>query len=177
MKLKNVSHYAIYDQKFDNWKSEVLDRWTYDDFVRDPQYKKKWISITSLAYHQPSDAVYLGIGSFSAELLWKFDRKAKTITSCGYEKVFWVPVAPGRSISYSNDLTHVYTRLFRNEGVMPTPLLTAPEYQQGIVYRPYRCPYDTVVMYGYIGPHVASDLQLQHACLALRDAMVLDPVE
>ena len=41
MKLKNVSHYAIYDQKFDNWKSEVLDRWTYDDFVRDPQYKKK----------------------------------------------------------------------------------------------------------------------------------------
>lgn len=51
MKLKNVSHYAIYDQKFDNWKSEVLDRWTYDDFVRDPQYKKKWISITSLAYH------------------------------------------------------------------------------------------------------------------------------
>ncbi len=37
MKLKNVSHYAIYDQKFDNWKSEVLDRWTYDDFVRDPQ--------------------------------------------------------------------------------------------------------------------------------------------
>lgn len=40
MKLKNVSHYAIYDQKFDNWKSEVLDRWTYDDFVRDPQYKK-----------------------------------------------------------------------------------------------------------------------------------------
>ncbi len=67
MKLKNVSHYAIYDQKFDNWKSEVLDRWTYDDFVRDPQYKKKWISITSLAYHQPSDAVYLGIGSFSAE--------------------------------------------------------------------------------------------------------------
>ena len=64
-----------------------MDRWTYDDFVRDPQYKKKWISITSLAYHQPSDAVYLGIGSFSAELLWKFDRKAKTITSCGYEKV------------------------------------------------------------------------------------------
>lgn len=47
MKLKNVSHYAIYDQKFDNWKPEVLDRWTYDDFVRDPQYKKKWISITS----------------------------------------------------------------------------------------------------------------------------------
>ena len=87
MKLKNVSHYAIYDQKFDNWKSEVLDRWTYDDFVRDPQYKKKWISITSLAYHQPSDAVYLGIGSFSAELLWKFDRKAKTITSCSNRRI------------------------------------------------------------------------------------------
>ena len=96
--------------------------------------------------------------------------------SCGYEKVFWVPVAPGRSLTYSNDLTHIYTRLFRNEAVMPTPLLTAPEYQKGIVYRPYRCPYDTVVMYGYIGPHVAASLQLEHAAHALRDAMVLDPL-
>ena len=113
MKLKNVSHYAIYDQKFDNWKSEVLDRWTYDDFVRDPQYKKKWflplcggkkvalfgtagfggdpdyfnMLLENVKKLLPSDAVYLGIGSFSAELLWKFDRKAKTITSCGYEKV------------------------------------------------------------------------------------------
>ena len=87
MKLKQVHHYCIYDEKFDNWNSEVLDRWVYDDFVNDPRYKKKWISITSLAFHAPSDTVYLGIGSFSAELLWKFDRKTKTITSCGYEKV------------------------------------------------------------------------------------------
>lgn len=87
MKLAGVSHYAIYDEKFDNWKSEVQDRWVYDDFKKDPRYSKKWISITSLAYHEPSDSVYLGIGSFSAELLWKFDRATRQITSCGYEKV------------------------------------------------------------------------------------------
>ncbi len=87
MKLNRTAHYAIYDQAFGNWKSEVQDRWVYDDFKRDPLYSKKWISITSLAYHEPSGAVYLGIGSFSAELLWKFDTATKQITSCGYEKV------------------------------------------------------------------------------------------
>lgn len=87
MKLKRVSHYAIYDAAFDNWKSEVEDRWTYDDFLKHPKYKKQWISLTSLAYHEGSDTLYVGIGSFSGELLWKFDCKKKTFASCGYENV------------------------------------------------------------------------------------------
>lgn len=82
-----VRHYKIYDQKFDNWNTEVLDNWVYDDFLAHPDYKKKWISLTSLAYHAKSDQVFVGIGSFSAELLWRFDRKTKQFTSCGYEQV------------------------------------------------------------------------------------------
>lgn len=83
----SVQHYKIYEGVFDNWNSEVLDRWVYDDFVADPDYKKKWVSLTSLAYHAKSDSVYVGIGSFSAELLWRFDRKEKKFVSCGYESV------------------------------------------------------------------------------------------
>ncbi|MFQ8832478.1 MAG: hypothetical protein ACLR7U_06150 [Ruthenibacterium lactatiformans] len=75
MKLKNVSHYAIYDQKFDNWKSEVLDRWTYDDFVRDPQYKKNGFPLRRWRITSRRTP-YLGIGSFSAGAV-EFDRKVK----------------------------------------------------------------------------------------------------
>ena len=82
-----VRHYKIYDGVFSNWNSEVLDNWVYDDFIADPNYKKEWISLTSLAYHPESDNIYVGIGSFSMELLWKFDRKMGKFSSCGYETI------------------------------------------------------------------------------------------
>ncbi len=87
MKIKQVKHYKIYDEKIDDWNGRILDKWVYDDFVNDPTVKKGWISLTSLAVHEPSDTILVGIGSFSAELLWKFDTKSKTFTSCEYEKV------------------------------------------------------------------------------------------
>lgn len=82
-----VHAYSIYNRKYDNWKSEVLDKWTYDDFIAHPEYKKEWISLTSLAYHEASRTLYVGIGSFNKELLWKFDRDNKRFISCGYENV------------------------------------------------------------------------------------------
>ncbi len=84
MELK-VRTYKIYDRHFDNWDAEVRDRWIYDDFIARPDYAREWISITSLAYHEGSDSVFLGIGSFSKELLWKLDRRTGQITSMGYE--------------------------------------------------------------------------------------------
>lgn len=82
-----VNHYAIYDCKVDNWKENILDKWVYDDFVADPTMGKEWISLTSLAYHKGTNQVFVGIGSFRSELLWRFDRAARTLHSCGYEKV------------------------------------------------------------------------------------------
>jgi outer membrane protein assembly factor BamB len=81
-----VGTYKIYDVKFDNWMKDVNDKWVYDDFINDESYKKYWISLTSLAHHKKSNSIYIGIGSFSNELLWKFDRETKKIESLGYEK-------------------------------------------------------------------------------------------
>ncbi len=86
MELQIKAH-KIYDGRFDNWNSEVKNKWVYDDFVVDPHYAKEWISVTCSAYHADSDSVYIGIGSFSKELLWKLDRKTGKIESVGYEKV------------------------------------------------------------------------------------------
>jgi hypothetical protein len=81
-----INYYKIYDCRFDNWKSEVHDKWVYDDFIKSEGYKKYWVSVTSLAYHAKSRCVYMGLGSFSNELLWKFDRESKRIENVGYEK-------------------------------------------------------------------------------------------
>ena len=83
----NCRNYKIYNHFFANWKQEVHGVWTYDDFKNHPDYKKEWVSLTSLVYHKPSDSVYVGIGSFAGELLWKLDRKTGKLTSCGYEKI------------------------------------------------------------------------------------------
>ena len=86
MKL-TVKPHKIYDRKFTNWETEVRNKWVYDDFVSDEAYCKEWISVTCLAYHEPTDSVYIGIGSFSKELLWRLDCKTGKIESVGYEKV------------------------------------------------------------------------------------------
>lgn len=82
----DVRCYKIYDCKFTNWMQEVHDKWTYDDFMNSEEYRKYWISITSLAYDEQKEDVYLGIGSFSNELLWKFSRKTGKMESMGYER-------------------------------------------------------------------------------------------
>ena len=93
--------------------------------------------------------------------------------SCGYDKVFWVPTG-GSHVTFDNDLIHIYEVLSRNEAVMPTPLLCAPEHPFNVVFRRYEGPYGTVVMSGYIPRHVADNPMLEQACLELRDALVLD---
>ncbi len=82
-----VNTYKIYDHNYTNWDTEVHNKWVYDDFISHDDYRKKWISITCLANDENNRNIYLGIGSFSQELLWKFNRDTKEITSLGYEKI------------------------------------------------------------------------------------------
>lgn len=82
-----INSHRIYDYKFDNWMDVVHDKWVYDDFIKNEAYRKYWISITSLAYDRKNNDIYMGIGSFSQELLWKFNRDTGKIESAGYEKV------------------------------------------------------------------------------------------
>lgn len=82
----DINIHKIYDCRFDNWMNEVHDKWIYDDFLNSDTYRKYWISITSLAYDAKNNDIYLGIGSFSNELLWKLNRNTNKIESLGYEK-------------------------------------------------------------------------------------------
>lgn len=79
--------YKIRDTSFTDWETEVKGKWIYDDFLKRPDYIQDWISVTSLVSDDKNKVLYVGIGSFSGELLYSFDRKSKKFTNLNYQKV------------------------------------------------------------------------------------------
>lgn len=92
--------------------------------------------------------------------------------TCGFDRVWWVPIVDNDRSHFDNDLMHIYACVHRNEGVLPTPLYTIPEFQRGIVCRPApKGEHDTIETFCYIAPTVRSDAPLLKACLEARRAL------
>lgn len=89
--------------------------------------------------------------------------------ACGFDKVFWVPTPGGRIQHFENDLMFIYARVHQNEGVLPTPLYTTPEFQQGIVCLPFVGEHSSIETYCYIARSVQTDPRLKVLCLQLRE--------
>ena len=64
LKLQDV-HYG------NQWFDEVEDRWVYDDFVADKDWKQGWISFDCALYNHVDDRVYLGVTCFDANDIFK----------------------------------------------------------------------------------------------------------
>jgi len=75
------------DRKFDNWFTEIEDRWNYEDFLKDEGWRKDWISFDCLCYYADNDTVYAGITSFDADIFWGYSRGEKRFVSTGYERI------------------------------------------------------------------------------------------
>ncbi len=86
MKLK-IRSLKLKDRKFDNWKSEIEDRWNYEDFLADEGWRKDWISFDCVCYCAENDTVYAGITSFEADIFRGYSRKKEEFVSTGYERI------------------------------------------------------------------------------------------
>ena len=87
MALK-VKALKLKDRDFGNqWFDETEDRWEYEDYLNDQQWRKDWISFDCLCYVPENDTVYAGITSFDADIFWGWDRKLGEWVSTGYERV------------------------------------------------------------------------------------------
>jgi sugar lactone lactonase YvrE len=75
------------DRHFDNWTSEVEDRWNYADIVAHEEWRKDWISFDSLCYVEKRDTVFCGITSLSADIFWGYDRGSRRFVPTGFEKI------------------------------------------------------------------------------------------
>jgi len=75
------------DRKFDNWRTEVEDRWNYEDFLRDEGWRKDWISFDSVLFNPGDNRVYCGITSFDADIFYAYDRNEKRFISLDYHRI------------------------------------------------------------------------------------------
>lgn len=69
------------------WDEKVHDRWVYDDFLANPDWRKGWISFDCLLCNAIDDRVYCGITSFDADIFRAYDRKTKRFIDIGYGRI------------------------------------------------------------------------------------------
>ncbi len=78
----------LLDERYgDQWKTEVLDRWNYDDFIKNEKWRKGWISFDCCRHVPANDRVHCGITSFAADIFYAYDRSSQKFVDCGYARV------------------------------------------------------------------------------------------
>jgi len=71
----DVRALKLQDMAYGNqWFDEIEDRWDYDDFRANADWRKGWVSMDSLFYHADADRIYMGITSFDADIFRAYDR-------------------------------------------------------------------------------------------------------
>ena len=82
-----VTAIKLKDRHFDNWHSEVEDRWDYRDMLAHEEWRRDWISFDCLCYDEATDTVFAGITSFDADIFWGWNRKERKWVDTGYAKI------------------------------------------------------------------------------------------
>ena len=89
----------------------------------------------------------------------------------GYKELSWLTQP---QCDYAvNDILLAFDLVRKKNGVFPVPLISVPEFLDGITLVPYEGPDDRDDFYCSISSHVARDPQLRQLCLQLRDALIL----
>ena len=84
MKIKSLK---LRDRRFDNWHTEVLDHWDYQDMRADSDWRTDWISFDCLCHYPGNDTVYAGITSFNADIFWGYSRADQKFVPTGYQRI------------------------------------------------------------------------------------------
>jgi hypothetical protein len=87
MKLTRVRALVYKDRTFDNWESEVEGRWSIEDLRADEGYCDDWISFDSLAWHDTSNKLYIGLTSINTDIFHIYDPAHDRFTSLGFQRI------------------------------------------------------------------------------------------
>jgi len=84
----NIIAHKLYDHDFGNqWFDKTEDHWDYEEYKRDPAWRREWISFDCALYSPDNERIYLGITSFDADIFKAFDRKTGEFVDLGYAKI------------------------------------------------------------------------------------------
>lgn len=85
MKIKT---HKLKDHNFGNaWKTQTENRWDYNDFRADKNWRKDWVSFDGIVAHPQNNLVYCGITSFDADIFWAWNRSTQSWQDCGFGAV------------------------------------------------------------------------------------------
>jgi len=73
--------------RFDNFFSDVEDRWNYRDMIAHPDWRTEWISFDCCLYVPEQERIYCGITSFDADIFYAYDRKSEGFVDCNYKSI------------------------------------------------------------------------------------------
>jgi hypothetical protein len=72
----------------ESWFTNILSRWTYDDFKNNPEWKTDWISMDCAYYDEVDNRVYLGITTFDEKgIFMAYDRNEEKFVDLGYSRI------------------------------------------------------------------------------------------
>lgn len=77
----------IKDREFQNWHSEVENRWNYDDLRRDLAWRQDWISFDCCVFAEEINILYCGLTCLDGDIFWAFNRTTRTFENCGYKRL------------------------------------------------------------------------------------------
>lgn len=84
MKIKALK---LKDVRFDNWYTEIENKWEYEDFLKDDRWRRGWISFDCCLYLKGKNRIYCGITSFDADIFWIYDRKDEKFIETDFKKI------------------------------------------------------------------------------------------
>jgi hypothetical protein len=84
MKIKVLK---LKDRQFNNWHTEVENRWDYDDLRGDPAFLHEWISFDCCLFLPEQNRLYCGLTCLDGDIFWAFDRNSQTFVNCGYKSL------------------------------------------------------------------------------------------
>ena len=87
MRPFNATSIKLKDTHFDDWWTEIHDKWNYEDFLRDKARRVGWISFDCLRHVESVDTVFAGITSFDGDIFWGYDRKNGQWVSTHYKDI------------------------------------------------------------------------------------------
>jgi hypothetical protein len=82
-----VTALKIHDRSFENWHTEVENRWNYDDLRRDPGWRREWISFDCCLFLEDNNKLYCGLTCLDGDIFWAFNRQTRTFEDCGYKAI------------------------------------------------------------------------------------------
>jgi len=82
-----VQAHKLFDERIDNWATEIQDHYEYADMKANEHLRKRWISFDSVLADADSELVYCGITSFDSDIFRAFNRSNGSFADLGFSGI------------------------------------------------------------------------------------------